>query len=81
MSDSARTETWGCEKHQADTYEGCYACDLEHMSELGSTVLGMRQAFQQIKTWIALHRAGELSAEAAMKQIEMDADRCLPNNS
>jgi len=48
---------------------------------MGSTITGMRTAFRQIKTWIALHRAGELSVGATLEQIERDADRCLPNTS
>lgn len=81
MSESARIHTWGCDKHQEDTYEGCYSCDLADSIEMGSTITGMRTAFRQIKTWIALHRAGELSVGATLEQIERDADRCLPNTS
>jgi len=78
MSDSARTDSYGCDKHTSDIYEGCHACTLEEMGQMNATIEGMRQALRQIKRWVALARCGDLTAEGAYKQIEIDADRCLP---
>ena len=75
---TARIDSFGCDKHQSDIYEGCYACDLEEMAQMQATIEGMRTAFRQIKRWVALARCGDLTPEAAYKQIEIDADRCLP---
>jgi hypothetical protein len=38
------------------------------------------RAMTQMRTWVNLHRAGELSADTAFKQIELDIDRCLPRS-
>jgi len=35
------------------------------------------RAMRQQRTWIVLHRAGELSAEATLREISTDIDRCI----
>lgn len=48
------------------------------IERLTTTVTGMRQAFRQIRMWVKLHEAGELSVEAMTKEIVADCERCLP---
>lgn len=62
---------------------GCYYTDEEiaemeaQHEEVCQQVKFLKQAIHQIRTWVRLHRAGELSADGAFTQIDMDASRCL----
>jgi hypothetical protein len=62
--------------------EGCGATDDEIIEALQDEVLDrderikwLRKNVGTMRRWIALHRCGDLSADAAFKQIEIDIDR------
>lgn len=56
----------------------CDTPEEREIERLTITVSGMRQVLCQIRTWVNLHKTGELSAEGMMTQILADCDRCLP---
>lgn len=52
------------------------AADFEQLADSHTTqVEWLRKNVGTMRRWVALHRAGDLSAEAAFKQIEIDIDR------
>lgn len=64
--------------------EGTYYTDDEIASmesdheEVCRQVRFYQQGLKQIRTWVCLHRAGELTANGAFDQIELDVNRLLP---
>jgi len=65
---------------EADDYCGATEAEVieslqEEVTSQEEKIKWLRKNVGTMRRWIALHRAGDLSAEAAFKQIEIDIDR------